>query len=125
MDKIKYQSFEIQHYLISKYIYPKLAKEIFRWRTRMHEFKINFKNKYENTTCKLKCLHEDSQENILSCPVLLQSLPNLQINNIKYLDIFSTNVDKVYSAAKIMSKLLECRTILVEKAQDEEAQDED
>ena len=88
-------------------------------------FKINFKNKYESTTCKLKCLHEDSQENILSCPVLFQNLPNLQINNIKYLDIFSTNVDKVYSAAKIMSKLLECRTILVEKAQDEEAQDED
>ena len=74
----------------------------------MHEFKINFRNKYENTTCKLKCPHEDSQENILTCPVLLLNFPNIQIDNIKYLDIISTNVGKVYSAAKIMSKLLEC-----------------
>ena len=63
-----YQTFDIQPYLKSKIIYPKMAQELFRWRTRMQEFKINFRNKYENTSCKLKCSHEDAQENILLCP---------------------------------------------------------
>ena len=48
MDDIHYKNFELQSYLKTQIIYPKDAQDIFKWRTNMQQFKINFSKQYEN-----------------------------------------------------------------------------
>ena len=80
----------------------------------MQDFKLNYGNKYKiSTKCKLGCSHEDNQENIVSCPILKQKLPDLETENISYRDIFSNNIRKVVSTANVLSKLLSKRLELL------------
>ena len=44
MTNINYKGLEIQSYMRSSKIHPHMAKQIFKWRTRMVNFKMNFKN---------------------------------------------------------------------------------
>ena len=67
MDNLTYKKLAIQPYLTSAKIYPQLAKDIFKWRTRMAKFKVNFRNGSDNIKCPLGCQHDDSQQNILKC----------------------------------------------------------
>ena len=70
MDNLNYRDISIQSYLNSSTIYPELAKNIFKWRTRMVNFKTNFRNGNDNLSCALGCRHEDSQEYVLKCEVI-------------------------------------------------------
>ena len=87
----------------------------------MQQFKINFSKQYENTSCIFQCDHEDSQPNMLICPKIRQKCPEIQIDKIKYKDIYSNNTIKMGNTVKILNKLLECRKKLIE-AQKHEAQ---
>ena len=123
MDDINYKNFELQAYLKTQNIYPKDAQDIFKWRTNMQQFKINFSKQYENTSCIFQCDHEDSQQNILVCPKIRQKFPEIQIqiDNINYKDIYSNNLIKMRNTVQILNKLLECRKKMIE-AQKYEAQ---
>ena len=92
MTNLKYSNLEIQSYLISENIYPHLAKQIFKWRTRMVNFKMNFKNGSTDLLCPFGCQEEDRQDLILKCPVMISHLPELTSTKIDYNNLFSTNL---------------------------------
>ena len=117
MDNLTYTQLHIQPYLTSSKIYPQLAKYVFKWRTRMEKFKINFRNGSDSIQCPLGCLHDDSQQNILNCDVIKSSTPDLKTSKVNYMDIFSRNplkikatIDTLVKAYKIRETILETRT---------------
>ena len=65
MDNLNYREINLQSYLNSSEIHPQLAKTIFKWRTRMVNFKNNFRNGNDDISCALGCRHVDSQESLL------------------------------------------------------------
>ena len=115
MDNLHFDKLEIQPYLSSSNIYPQLAKKIFMWRTRMTNFKCNFRNGNNDLSCVLGCKDIDSQERVLKCPQIILHLPDIDITTIKYADIFSNNVSTVKSAGELLQKALKIREELIEK----------
>ena len=119
MTNLNYDKLEIQSYLTSTNIYPQLAKQIFKWKTRMMNFKMNFKNGSTELFCPLGCPEPDSQDRILHCSVVRSHLPKLESTSIKYEDIFSKNNAKLKETVEVLNlafikreKLLEMRKLL-------------
>ena len=114
MTNLNYEKIEIQSYMSSKNIFPQLSKQIFKWRTRMMNFKMNFQNGSAELLCPLGCPEYDSQDLILHCSVLKSHLPELQSTKIQYKDIFSKNIDKIKKAAVLLDKVFKKREKLIE-----------
>lgn len=115
MDNLNYRKLEIQLYLTSSSnIYPKVANEIFKWRTRMAKFKSNFKNGSDNVQCPLGCQHDDTQENVLKCEVIKLHLPAIEKSNCMYKDIFSKDLKKVNNIINLLTKALKIRENILE-----------
>ena len=85
---------------------------MFKWRTRMQNFKINFRNGSENLSCSLGCLHDDSQENILQCDIVKQTL---DVSSINYFNIFSNDPNKMKSTLQVLDKALQVRNRSLEQ----------
>ena len=83
-----------------------MAQKIFKWRTRMQNFRINFKNGSDSLSCPLGCLHDDSQENILQCIVVSQTL---DVSSTNYLNIFSNDPAKTKATIQVLEKALQVR----------------
>ena len=115
MDSLKYSELNIQPYLISTKIYPQLAKNIFKWRTRMVNFKCNFRNGSADILCPLGCQEEDLQENILKCPVISNNITNIASSGIIYDDIFSKQVKKIKVTIELLLKAFQVRENLIEE----------
>ena len=113
MTNLKYENIEIQTYLTSAKIYPQLAKQIFKWRTRMVNFKMNFKKGSESILCPLGCLQIDSQAKILNCPILKVYLPELLSTNIQYENIFSKSINKIRETTELLNEALTKREELI------------
>ena len=69
----------------------------------MLDFKVNFKNKYEDILCPLCKNHIDNEENMFLC----SELGN--ISTYKFNDIFSSNMDLVAKTTKEFQKLWKIR----------------
>ena len=115
MDKLIYEKKKIQPYLTSSGIHSHLAMQIFKWRTRMINFKCNFRNGNDNISCVLGCKDIDSQELVLECPKIISHLPDIESTTIKYSDIFSNNVIKIKSAGDLLQKAFKVREQLIDK----------
>ena len=111
MINLKYEKLEIQPYLLSKVIHRRHAQNIFKWRTHMYDFKLNFKRMYkeDDLQCKLGCSHTDSQENILKCEIIKVTSP-IQLDQSCYENIFGRNVTRINEAAKVLSRAMEIRS---------------
>ena len=87
-----------------------LAKFIFQERTRMLEFRVNYKQKYTRTgyQCEVGCSVEYGQEHLLVCPVIpddsiaFESVPIFE-------DLFSANVESQLRVASIMKEIFHKR----------------
>ena len=68
--------------------------------------RANFKKSYSDLTCPLKCdnIHEDTQENLLTCSKL-----RYLSESVNYNDLFCSNTDKQLSATKVYIKILKKR----------------
>ena len=113
MDNIKYDKIVLQPYLNSSKVNPDLAKHIFKWRTRMADFKNNFKNGNPENACPFGCNQDDSQEMFLKCPVIISNVSELKTSKVVYSDIFSRNVSKIKSAGELLRKAFKVRTNLI------------
>ena len=112
LENLSYETLEIQPYLKTKSIFPQMAQKIFKWRTRMQNFRINFKNGSDNLSCSLGCAHDDSQENILQCNVVRQTV---DVSSINYMNIFSTDIVTMNATAQVLDKALQVRKNHLEK----------
>ena len=81
----------------------------------MNEFKLNFKNRYEENDlqCKLGCLHLDDQDYLLKCDVIKEQ-SQCQINNNEcYSNIFGRNVSLIKETAEVLSMAMDTRLNLL------------
>ena len=114
MDNLNYTKLAIQPYLTSTKIYPQLAKDSFKWRTRMAQFRINFRNGSDDIQCSLGCQHEDSQQNIIKCDAIKSQSPELATLKVSYNDIFSNNPSKIKNNMEILIKAYKIRENILE-----------
>ena len=114
MINLKYEKIEIQPYFLSKVIHRRQAQQIFKWRTHMYDFKMNFKKMYKENEylCKLGCIHSDSQDNILKCDVIKVISP-VQLNPACYQNIFGRQVARIKEAANVLASAMEIRSNLL------------
>ena len=85
---IKYSSLKIQDYL--GYQRSTTIKEkclLFKARTRMMDFKSNFKLGQTNLSCSRCGTGEESQRHVLSCPAVMPGDTSLVSDTISYEDL--------------------------------------
>ena len=117
MAGLDYNKLAIQSYMTSVNIYPQLAKRIFKWRTRMMKFKMNFQNGSDDLLCPLGCPEIDFQEKILECSVIKSHIPKLETTHIQYRDIFSTNISKIKETVELLDTAFTKREKLIDLRQ--------
>ena len=69
LDNLQNSELKLQPYLSSDGLFKEDAQLLFKLRTRMANFKLNFKNGSNDLNC-LYCFNEDDQSHILICHVI-------------------------------------------------------
>ena len=109
MENLKYNELELQNYLKVATIHPQLAQNIFKWRTRMMNFKSNFKNGNNDISCIFGCTHDDSQEDLLKCEGIKSTITEIDKTKFKYLDIFLCDLSKLKATILLLQKAFKVR----------------
>ena len=99
---IQFEKLETQKYLLPAKISIHQAKQVFLLRCRMLETKDNYTNKFSDDWCPLcdNGVTKDSQEHLASCPSI--SSQQMVKTNLKYEDLFSTDVQKQLEVSTII-----------------------
>ena len=108
MDNIIYTNLELQKYLRTENIPVNEAKNVFRYRVRVANFKENYKGKYQNTGCPFCFVHLDTQAHAFQCSKMKDEL---QINNVEYREIFSDKLSR--NLSKILTEISKLRENLI------------
>ena len=111
MDGLSYDKLEMKPYLKSQKLFVKEATNIFKFRTRMSDVKMNFSSQYVNLNCSLGCDEFESQEHLINCDKIESNLDN---NDVDYEDLFSNNILKLKNIAKKLSSALEAKNKIIE-----------
>ena len=78
----------------------------------MEDFKTNFRNGNDNDlSCKLGCMEEDSQENLINCKVIKEKI---DVSATDYFKIFSKNVKQIRATILLLLKALQIRNDLTD-----------
>ena len=107
MDNLFYSELRMQPYLKSNLFTAEQAKMIYSFRTRMSNFKENYRGSQGHSPCPLCLVHLDSQAAAFQCPKLKQEI------NVK------GNLDKIFSD-EIPLDLVITLTNILEYRQDNE-----
>ena len=117
MDKIKYSKLQISPYLMTPLFKHKEAVQLFALRTRtVRGIQSDFGEMYVDKHCPLQCGDIDTVENILKCNKLQNHIKCSQ-KDIKYDDIFSSDISKQKAATLLYMDLMEQREQLMEARQ--------
>ena len=117
MKNIKYERFEIMPYLNSPLFSDNNRQLLLALRTRtVRGIRSDFGGIYQDKMCPLECGELDKLENILTCSVLRQHHRSREITNtdVKYQDIFSTDISKQQKVTEMFSQLLETRSQIIQ-----------
>ena len=89
------------------------VKLLFQLRTFSYPVKSNFKNMYKNSDllCELCKLNYCDENHLLSCSVMKGFIPELEVTNVKFEDVFGSTRDQL-AAVKIFTQITRQRTIL-------------
>ena len=90
----------MQGYLTSPRINEQMEQLFFQLRTRMYDWKANYKNFYGSNLACLICKEEDSQSHLLQCE---ETTAGVDLEWSHHLDIFGS-LDKVTSKRNIILK---------------------
>ena len=112
---IIHEKLELQSYLKSDNVLNSEEKQLlFKFRTRMTEMKMNFKNNFSELKCKLGCDELDEQRHLFECDVLLSNSDILSNNvTVEYEDIFSQETTKQINSIKLLSHIWSIRQKLL------------
>ena len=115
MNNLEYKELKIQNYFIDDRVESWIAKDIFKFRTRMVNVNENFKNNFQyEDLCPICKKSQDNQNHLLECQKLRDINPSLNVNR-NYLDIFKDDSLKVYESARILIKAFETRKKILDK----------
>ena len=81
---------------------------IFKARTRMLDVKNNFRGKYENNTCRLCGIEEETQDHILNICKIIHKDETLKTPTS---DLFDNNIAKLKQTANRISIIMQKLTI--------------
>ena len=116
MENIKYEQFETASYMTS----PKFSNEnvslLLALRTRtVRGIRNDFGGLYTDKTCPLGCGEIDTLPNILTCEVLKQQHTSKDLSScdIKFEDIFSSDITKQQQVTELYRQLLEVRNKII------------
>ena len=109
MSKIKnLTTYKLQDYFKTPKFMNKDKKLLFSLRTRTTDVKSNYKNKYLfNMQCRLcdDSTEIESEELYLKCTKILQNLEdNFDILNVRYVHIYSNNINEQLAITKVLTK---------------------
>ena len=116
VNQIKHKKLEMQKYLLPNTMSIEQQKFLFQLRSRMLDFKINFKGGQTNLTCDLCQNHIDDQESLLTCEKLIDHT-SITNNLPKYEDIFSEQVNTQLNILSILQERCSIRKRLLNEAQ--------
>ena len=110
---LKYEKLSIQNYLKTKIINKFEAQRLFKFRTHMEDFKLNFKNGSEDLSCLLcgENGKEDSQSHFLECSKINNKIP--ETTNLNIRDIYSQKEEENKEIIKILIKATKIRSDLL------------
>ena len=95
LDNIHYSELKTQDYLLNNTVESWIAKDIFKFRTRMIDVHENFKNNYfYEVDCPLCHKAKDKQSHLITCEKLKGVCQSLN-QPIEYMDIFSKDTNKI------------------------------
>ena len=116
MDMLRYDNFEMSSYLKSPYFNNESASLLLALRTRtVRGIRNDFGGLYQDKMCPLGCGALDTLQNILSCNVIQQHHTSQDITegDIKYEDVFSSDIRKQKQAVELYKQLLEIRNNII------------
>ena len=87
-----------------------LSKFLFSARSRMLDFKINFRKKYSDLNCPLGCDEPDSQQHGLHCDKIVTNAVD-ENQSVRYEDLFSNQVKKQTTVAAILKDRMKYRKV--------------
>ena len=117
MKNIKCEKFEIMPYLNSPLFSNNNRQLLLALRTRtVRGIRSDFGGLYQDKMCPLGCGEIDNLENILTCSVLRQHHRSREITHtdVKYQDIFSSDISKQQKVTEMFSQLLETRNNIIQ-----------
>ena len=112
----EYTCLKTQEYLLSPELTTVEKKFLFQLRTRMICVKNNYKSGQDDLLCPLCQATEDTQEHVLSCPVIACRVKIVsRQDDVKYENIFSSDIKKQAAITRLFMKLWKVRTNLMDK----------
>ena len=112
----EYTCLKTQEYLLSSELTTAEKKFLFQLRTRMICVKNNYKSGQDDLLCPLCQATEDTQEHVLSCPVIARRVKIVsRQDDVKYENIFSSDIKKQAAVTRLFMKLWKVRTNLMDK----------
>ena len=96
---------------------PDITNLLFKFRTRTYLVKNNFRNNYKNTDilCPLCHQQNDDQDHLLTC-IKIKEMYTGHIDVVMD-DIFSADINKLYSIAKTLQRIDQIRSDLLDSEQ--------
>ena len=114
-ENLSYKKLEIQNYLKSDCTLNNDEKQmLFKFRTRMANLKMNFRNRFDDLKCQLGCNSDESQIHLLQCDTLIDKCEDLANNiHVEYEDIFGDKKRQI-DAIKLLMKIWIIREKIIE-----------
>ena len=117
MDGISYTNFEKASYLNSPIFDSETSQLLLALRTRtVRGIKNDFRGMFTDIKCPLMCGEDDIIQHILECPVLLSQHTSSDLSenaNIRYKDVFSSDLSKQKQVTVLYQQLLDIRVTLL------------
>ena len=116
MENIKYNKFELSSYMNSPMFNNESRALLLALRTRtVNGIRKDFPGLYPDPLCPLGCGENDTLPNLLTCSVLKShhATTSLSSSEIRYEDIFSTDIVKQKQVTELYRQLLENRANLL------------
>jgi hypothetical protein len=115
MANLEYKELKTQSYLEHPSFPPNLASLLLALRTRtVRGIKGDFGSLYQDKNCPMVgCNHEDTLDNLTSCPVIAASMQTQ--SGVVYKDVFSQDMVKLKEAATRYTDLMEARRELLKE----------
>ena len=116
MDGLKYEKFEKAAYMNSPLFNSESVALLLALRTRtVRGIKNDFRGMYPDIKCPLSCGEDDTLQHVLECSIIYSNhtTSDLTSSDIRYEDVFSSDIIKQKQATELYRQLLEVRENLL------------
>ena len=107
LDNLVYTELRLQKYLKTDDIPVHEAKNLFRYRVKVADFKENYGNRYEDKVCPLCTIHMDTQTHAVQCVQVKESVSVNGNYSDTFKEVIPRNISKtLYDISKLREGLI-------------------